>query len=323
MPYQRERVFNLQQLLSIASTQFTRIIVRENIFDTISQPDDVEKYQLSAEQVSEFREKGSIWGVEVMSQAAVDRLRQGLSDIVNGRVDTSQAFFHGNFNPKEGAESELEFLYFQGAWLLDAAFHEIVYNPRITVPVAQLLGIKQVRLLHDQVFYKPAKHGSNCAWHQDYSYWTRTAPPKHMTVWVPLDDASEANGTLQIIPGSQSWPLLPALEIAGGDMDALKRHLTPEQLSAFVPAPVNIKAGCVEMHGEHLVHGSMPNTSDVPRRALVINYMDAQTKSTDGSRPIMPGFPVIPSGETIEGKGFPIVLDLDAPCANARQSGAE
>ena len=27
------------------------------------------------------------------------------------------------------------------------------------------------------------------AWHQDYSYWTRTTPLAHLTCWIGLDDS--------------------------------------------------------------------------------------------------------------------------------------
>jgi ectoine hydroxylase-related dioxygenase (phytanoyl-CoA dioxygenase family) len=153
-------------------------------------------------------------------------------------------------------------------------------------------------------------HGKNVSWHQDYSYWTRTSPSHHLSVWLPLDDVSEENGTLQVVPCSQNWPLLPTVELQGGDMDALKNHLSKEQREMFRPEPVILQAGHAEMHSDHLVHGSMPNNSDRPRRALIINYMSADTVSNDDSRPIMPGFPIVPRGDVIEGEGFPIVLDL-------------
>ena len=54
---------------------------------------------------------------------------------------------------------------------------------------SQLLG-GAVRFWHDQLFCKPAKHGGVVAWHQDYSYWTRTKPMAHLTCWIGLDDST-------------------------------------------------------------------------------------------------------------------------------------
>ena len=70
-----------------------------------------------------------------------------------------------------------------------------------------------VRFWHDQLFCKPSRHGGVVAWHQDYSYWTRTTPMAHLTCWIGLDDTDEHNGCLQYIPGSHKWDLLPVTGI--------------------------------------------------------------------------------------------------------------
>ena len=284
-------------------------------FERINSIKDVDQFKLSDEQIRLYQKNGSISSLKIMSDNTLNTLRNDLSDIVNGRIDTSFAtdLNHEAFKGYEGKGTNDELIYFQGAWLLTEAFHDIIYNPRITVPVSQLLGIDKVRFLHDQFFYKPPQHGLNIAWHQDYSYWQRTGPEKHISIWIPLDDADESNGTLQFIPGSQTWPLLPTVDLAGGDMEALKQHLTKEQRDSFSATAITMKAGQAEMHGSRVIHGSMPNTADTPRRALVLNYMEAHTISKDSTQPIMPGFPVIPEGEIIAGKGFPLVYDSNNP----------
>ena len=60
---------------------------------------------------------------------------------------------------------------------------------------SQLLGDRGVRFWHDQLFCKPARHGGIVAWHQDYSYWTRTQPLAHLTCWIGLDEATSALDT--------------------------------------------------------------------------------------------------------------------------------
>ena len=85
---------------------------------------------------------------------------------------------------------------------------------------SQLLGGRGVRFWHDQLFCKPAHHGGVVAWHQDYSYWTRTVEMQHLTCWCGLDDATEENGCLQYVPGSHRWGLLEKPALAGA-MDGL------------------------------------------------------------------------------------------------------
>ena len=79
-----------------------------------------------------------------------------------------------------------------------------------------------MRFWHDQLFCKPAQHGGVVAWHQDYSYWTRTKPMAHLTCWIGLDDATKDNGCLQYLPGSHRWSLLPITGLAG-DMERSAR----------------------------------------------------------------------------------------------------
>src|SRR5256885_674880 len=78
-----------------------------------------------------------------------------------------------------------------GAWRITPGFHDLLWNPAFTVPASQLLG-GAVRFWHDQLFCKPAHHGGVVAWHQDYSYWTRTQPLAHLTCWIGLDDSNRS-----------------------------------------------------------------------------------------------------------------------------------
>lgn len=61
------------------------------------------------------------------------------------------------------------------------------------------------------------------------------------------------------------------------------------------------------------MQGSYQNASDRPRRAVVLNYMGAETRCADGTKPLLKGVPLIPEGAIIEGDHFPIVLDLGRP----------
>src|SRR6185295_15026882 len=102
---------------------------------------------------------------------------------------------------------------------------------------------------------KPSHHGGVVAWHQDYSYWTRTKPMAHLTCWIGLDDSTLENGCVHYVPGSHKWNLLPRGELAGG-MDAIVDQLSPEQRDAFKPLPIELRAGEASFHHPLMVHGS-------------------------------------------------------------------
>ena len=172
-------------------------------------------------------------------------------------------------------------------------FHDILYHPAIAVPVSQLLASPKVRFWHDQVFYKPKRHPGVVAWHQDYSYWTRAVPSRHLTVWIGLDDTTLDNGCIHYVPGSHKWPLLPKLQLLE-NMDGIKSVLSPEQLEQFKPEPMLLKAGECSIHDSMTLHGSYGNSSDGPRRGVVLNYMHPETRCADGKRPLLLHTPVIP-----------------------------
>ena len=164
-----------------------------------------------------------------------------------------------------------------------------------------------MRFWHDQLFCKPAHHGGVVAWHQDYSYWTRTEPMAHLTCWIGLDDATRDNGCLQYIPGSHRWRLLPVPGIAG-DMNAIQSVLSDEQKAQFKPVAIELKKGECAFHHPLMVHGSYENTTDGPRRATVINVFRDGTTSASNDE-LLAGVPPIATGQKMQGQFFPLLYD--------------
>jgi ectoine hydroxylase-related dioxygenase (phytanoyl-CoA dioxygenase family) len=194
-----------------------------------------------------------------------------------------------------------------GAWRVTPGFHDLLWHPAFLVPAAQLLG-GAVRFWHDQLFVKPAQHGGVVAWHQDYSYWTRTQPMAHLTCWIGLDDADRENGCVWYVPGSHRWELLPITGLAG-DMQAITSVLSPEQRAMFEnQIPVELKKGEATFHHPLMVHGSFENRTERPRRAAVINvFKDGVRSASDDS--LLAGVPPIPSGKAMGGTFFPLLFD--------------
>ena len=127
----------------------------------------------------------------------------------------------------------------------------------------------------------------------------------HLTCWIGLDDSDSTNGCLLYIPGSHNWSLLPITGLAG-DMDAIKYVLSKDQWDRLNnPVPIILKRGEATFHHPLMVHGSFENNSHRQRRALVINTLLDGTLS-DTNKELLTGVPVIPKGENIEGKFFPL-----------------
>ncbi len=277
-------------------------------FPRANSTEEVERYRLNEGQVEYYREHGFLSGIDILTAAQVEELarrlelmRKGLHQHIDRLYEVEADYL---------ARPDEVVFHFLGAWLVDPWFHDIIFSPQVTVPVAQLLGTRRLRFWHDQVFYKPPNHPGVVPWHQDYSYWTRATPPNHITINILLDEASPESGCVEYVPGSYRWGLLPKVPFGGG-MDTLKRMLPEESQSSFRPVPAVGKPGQASFHHSHTIHGSGQNKSNHPRRAVVLNYMGPETRCADGTRPLLKGVPLIPEGAIIEGDYFPIVLDLE------------
>lgn len=266
---------------------------------------NTENFSLSAGQIEFFHENGYLAGIRILTDEQIEILRGELKELMNPDVETRKLFYEYHHNESENPDRIL--FHALGAWRASGAFHDLLWNRRFTVSASQLLG-GAVRFWHDQLFVKPARHGGVVAWHQDYSYWTRTAPMAHLTCWIGLDDSTRENGCVHYIPKSHKWNLLPRGTLAD-DMDAIYEVLTEEQKGEFQPLAVELKAGEASFHHPLMVHGSYENFSEKPRRAAVLNVFRDGVKSVS-NEPLLEGISPIASGEKIEGLFFPVLIDV-------------
>jgi hypothetical protein len=265
--------------------------------------DEWEQYKLTGEQVEFFNEKGYLAGIPMLNEEQVDKLRNELSALTTGHDESHRLFYE--YNRNESTDPNTILFHALGAWRVTPGFHDVLWNPRFLMAASQLLG-GSVRFWHDQLFYKPARKGGVVAWHQDYSYWTRTKPVAHLTCWCALDDAAKENGCLQYIPGSHKWGLLPKPVIAG-ELEGIKDFLNAEQKKAFEsPDLAPVLAGEAIFHHPFTLHGSGENKSEKPRRAFVINVVKDGVIS-DSDQPLLDGVPVVKKGEKLDGQFFPLL----------------
>lgn len=270
--------------------------------------DEWQALRLSEEQVHHYKEHGYLSGVRVLSDRQVDALRAELAEFFHPGHTGEELWYE--YHTNESADPNTVLFHALGAWRLRPGFHDLLWNPAMTVPASQLLE-GAVRFWHDQLFCKPARHGGVVAWHQDYSYWTRTRPMAHLTCWIALDDSTRENGCLQYVPGSHRWDLLPITGLAG-NMAAIREVLSDEQWEAFShPVPIEVKRGECSFHHPLMVHGSFENRTDSPRRAAVVNLIRDGVCSGSNVPPLT-GVPPIPPGEPMAGTFFPLLFDPSA-----------
>lgn len=262
---------------------------------------------LSETQLLHFEEHGFVIGPRQLNTEQITALKGELAELTDPDHDGRDLWYE--YHSNEAVDANTVLFHALGAWRLRPAFHDSLWNAAFTVPARQLLG-GAVRFWHDQLFCKPARHGGVVAWHQDYSYWTRTSPMAHLTCWIGLDDATRDNGCIHYVPGSHKWDLLPITGLAG-DMTAIREALNEDQWERFNnPVAVELKAGECVFHHPLMVHGSFENRTEHPRRAMVLNVVkDGVCSNVDEL--LLDGTEIIPSGQPLGGKFYPLLLKAD------------
>ena len=260
------------------------------------------RHRLCTEQLDAFERDGFLAPVRVLTEAQIEALREELTELTRPDHEGRELWYE--YHSNESTEPGQTLFHALGAWRLRPALHDLLWSATFVAPAEQLLG-GPIRFWHDQLFCKPAGHGGVVAWHQDYSYWTRTVPMQHLTCWIGLDDSTTENGCVHYVPGSHRWNLLPRTHLAN-DMEAIRGVLSEDQLDEFRPVACELQAGEASFHHPLMLHGSYANSSPRPRRAIVLNVVIDGTRS-DQAEPLLEGTEPIPIGEPLGGRFFPLL----------------
>jgi phytanoyl-CoA hydroxylase len=151
-------------------------------------------------------------------------------------------------------------------------FRRLALDARLLDRIESLVG-PDFNLQHSKLNMKPAKVGSVVEWHQDLAYFPHTNDDL-VTTLVYLDDATEENGCLQVLPRHHNHFFNHANAegvFAGMITETIAdgRHGRPVPLPA--PAGSVIFMHCI------LPHSSLPNRSPRPRRTLIYEFRAADS----------------------------------------------
>ncbi|MFN8490470.1 MAG: phytanoyl-CoA dioxygenase family protein [Caldilineaceae bacterium] len=141
-------------------------------------------------------------------------------------------------------------------------------SPRMVAILQQLIG-PNIEFLSYKAVFKNAKTAFRSPWHQDWAYWQGS--PK-LSVWIALDEATPANGCLQLIPGSHRQ-VVAMKNVEDGQ--GFIHRITEEDVAdlPIVTAPVPRGAG-IFFH-DLALHASCPNINGQDRWSVIPTYRDA------------------------------------------------
>lgn len=200
---------------------------------------------ITDEQKCRLHENGFVSLPNFFGEALQDELRERLRQL----YDEEGVLAGAEFKQEEGS-ARLANLVNKGQ-----VFHQVIGDAAILELVRHVLGpeIKlsslNARSANPNNAIRQPLHADMCAIADDRGYWVCN------TVWM-LDDFTEENGPLRVIPGSHRWGKLPQDVLD----DAAATHADEILITG--------QAGTVVVMNAHTWHGGMENRTEQSRRAL-------------------------------------------------------
>ncbi len=165
--------------------------------------------------------------------------------------------------------------HFFSAWERSVRTREFIFSDVMAEVTRTLLG-DDVYLVFEQYVVKSAEKGGSFAWHQDSGYVDYPHKP-YLTCWCPLDDVSEENGTVYVLPYERAgtrdkvehWKSETEWDLIGYD--------GPDPGDAVI-----CPAGSIVCFTSTVFHRSGANTTSQPRRVFLPQYGSEPLLNDDG-----------------------------------------
>lgn len=228
-----------------------------------------DRYPVSADQVAAYADLGFVRLPQVLAPETLDRYEPEIT----GKVKDLNTLY---LPMADCSTYQKAFLQVENLWTHSTLVEEFVFSRRLAAIAADLMGVRGVRLYHDQALYKESGGGIT-PWHADQYYWPLDCD-RTITAWVPLQAVPALMGPLSFAAGSQGFSFGRDLAISDESEAALQTALA-EQGFPLVSEPYDL--GTVSFHSGWTFHRAAPNQTDTPRRVMTMIYVDADVNVTE------------------------------------------
>src|SRR5687768_11148686 len=117
------------------------------------------------------------------------------------------------------------------------------------------------------------------SWHQDSGFIDNPHAP-YLTCWIALDDVSEANGTVSLLPYARAGTRDVVTHVRDEETNDMIGYSGDDAGDAVV-----VRAGSIVCFSSTVFHRSGPNTTERMRRVYVAQYSAQPLLTQDRSRP--------------------------------------
>ncbi len=221
---------------------------------------------LTPSQIEDYRREGYLVLDSFFDAAALRDVDQVIQRITDQAIASGQTDGIMELEPEQDSEMPRPRRILD-PFEVDEGFRRVGANDRLLDCLQDLIG-PDISINLSKLNFKPARVGSVVEWHQDLAYYPHTNDDL-VTVLVYIDEATEENGCLQVLPRHHDHYFkhdLPDGRFAGMITETIDDGSHGQVQSLAAPA------GSVIIMHPITPHSSQPNRSEHPRRTLIFSY---------------------------------------------------
>ncbi len=230
------------------------------------------------EQIDQYHDEGYMILEAVIPEALQQMLREECSYFL-GYMD---AEMDAEGVEQRGINHGRNRYFISNRYHMSTRMWQFIYSDLMAEVCRATLG-PEAFLFNEQWVVKAAEKGGSFSWHQDSGYVKfsdkKTTHRPYLTCWCPLDDVSEKNGSVYLLPhsrgGTKNWIADHDRDDDSGDLIGYKG----EDPGIAVEVP----AGSVVAFTSYNFHRSGANTTPDTRRVHLPQYSSEPILRTDGS----------------------------------------
>ncbi|MBA8794224.1 ectoine hydroxylase-related dioxygenase (phytanoyl-CoA dioxygenase family) [Friedmanniella endophytica] len=201
------------------------------------------------------------------------------------------------------------FLQVSNIWQQSSEVQAFAFSADLARVATELLGVRGVRMYHDQALYKEPGGGVT-PWHADQYYWP-FATDRCVTVWIPLQDTPRELGPLAFARGSHTVEFGRDLPISDESERLLQQELSERD---FPLDETDYALGDVSFHLGWTFHRAGANSGTQPRRVMTMIYVDADMVVTEPTndnqvRDLATWMPGVRPGGTVDSELNPVLWE--------------
>jgi ectoine hydroxylase-related dioxygenase (phytanoyl-CoA dioxygenase family) len=216
--------------------------------------------ELSTTDRQNFNEDGFVIVERLVEPGLIPGLHKAFDDLFRGDFETGVQPDEVNWQEATG-DPTLSRQICNG-WKVNRSIARVALGQPVGKAIAELSGWPGVRIMQDNVIWKPAATKS-LGFHQDSAYLDWFTPSDLLTCWIALDDTHADGGTIKFVRGSHKWRLSPPDGEFHAPPDYRKPMLEAAAREGVEPEIVHVEVKA----GGGSFHHAGPGMAPAPTRA--------------------------------------------------------